>query len=175
MTSLSLRLSPFLLYVKCLRPPSMSQLSAGNGRISAQVAELPQIRNGVGAVRKPKALRAEKGRAPDPVPRSVCVRDPEQAALPEDKHKPHRGTWGAEPTQHRACYVTVLESSVHAGSVHATPQVVPSRAFLSSHSARRLQVAADRENPLASSMRSHQPPGATACSAGAGGRAGLRV
>lgn len=151
----------------------MSQLSAGNGRISAQVAELPQIRNGVGAVRKPKALRAEKGRAPDPVPCSVCVRDPEQAALPEDKHKPHRGAWGAGPTQHRACYVTVLESSVHAGSVHATPQVVPSRAFLSSHSARRLQVAADRENPPASSMRSHQPPGATAC--GAGGRAGLRV
>lgn len=123
----------------------MSRLSAGNGRISAQVAELPQIRNGVGAVRKPKALRAEKGRAPDPVPRSVCVRDPEQAALPEDKHKPHRGTWGAEPTQHRACYVTVLESSVHAGSAHATPQVVPSRAFLSSHSARRLQMAASRQ------------------------------
>lgn len=38
--------------------------TVGNGRISAQVTELPLIRNGVRVVGKPKALEPEKGGHP---------------------------------------------------------------------------------------------------------------
>lgn len=95
---------------------------------------------------------------------SVCVRDPERAVLPKDKHKAHRGAVGTETTQRRACYVTGTRELCPRAALHTRlPRVVPCRAFLSSDSARMAPDGCRQRNPLASSTQAHEPHGTKAC------------